>query len=37
LLQKERMALMPNEDYEGDFFEVKENIQGIANAANVWI
>jgi hypothetical protein len=34
LLQKEKMALMADEDFEGDFFEVEENIQGIANAAS---
>jgi homoserine acetyltransferase len=34
LLQKERMALMPDEDFEGDFLEVEENIQGVANAAS---
>jgi hypothetical protein len=27
------MALMPDEDFEGDFLEVEENYQGIANAA----
>jgi hypothetical protein len=32
LLQKERIALMPDEDFEGDFIEVQEN-QGITNAA----
>jgi hypothetical protein len=32
LLQKERMALMPDEDFEDDFLEVEENIEGIANA-----
>jgi hypothetical protein len=31
--RKERMALMPDEDFEGDFLEVEENYQGIANAA----
>jgi hypothetical protein len=32
LLQKERqerMALMPDEDFEGDFLEVQENTHGI--------
>jgi hypothetical protein len=33
-LQKETMALMPDEDFEGDFLEVKENIQGIANTVS---
>jgi hypothetical protein len=33
--RKERMALMPDGDFEGDFFQVEENIQGIANAASV--
>jgi hypothetical protein len=28
------MALMPDEDFEGDFLEVEENIQGVANAAS---
>jgi hypothetical protein len=28
------MALTPDEDFEGDFLEVEENIQGIANAAS---
>jgi hypothetical protein len=31
--RKERMVLMPDEDFEGNFLEVEENIQGIANAA----
>jgi hypothetical protein len=31
--RKERMALMPDEDFEGDFLEVEENYQGIANVA----
>jgi hypothetical protein len=38
------MALMTDEDFEGDFLEVQENNQGIANAAsavcnckNVWL
>jgi hypothetical protein len=30
--RNERMALMPDEDFEGDFLEVQEN-QGITNAA----
>jgi hypothetical protein len=34
LLQKERMALMPDEDFEGDFIEMQENSQGITNAAS---
>jgi hypothetical protein len=38
LLQKEerkqRMTLMPDEDFEGDFLEVQENSQGIVNAAS---
>jgi hypothetical protein len=32
--RKERMALMPDEDFEGDFLEVQENSQGIVNAAS---
>jgi hypothetical protein len=31
---KERMALMPDENFEGDFLEMEENIQRIANAAS---
>jgi hypothetical protein len=37
LLQKEKketMTLMPDENFEGDFPEMEENIQGIANAAS---
>jgi hypothetical protein len=34
LLQKERMALMPDEDFEGDFLEMQENNHGITNAAS---
>jgi hypothetical protein len=37
LLQKERkekMALMPDEDFEGDFLEVQENSHGIINTAS---
>jgi hypothetical protein len=30
----ERMVLMYDEDFEGDFLEVEENIQRIANAAS---
>jgi hypothetical protein len=33
--RKERMALMPNEDFEGDFLEMQENNHGITNAATV--
>jgi hypothetical protein len=29
LLQKERIALMPDEDFEGDFLEVQENTHGM--------
>jgi hypothetical protein len=32
--RKKRMALTPDEDFEGDFLEVEENIQGITNAAS---
>jgi hypothetical protein len=32
--RKERMGLMPDEDFEGDFLEVEENVQGISNAAS---
>jgi hypothetical protein len=37
LLQKERkekMALMPDEDFQGDFVEMHENNHGITNAAS---
>jgi hypothetical protein len=37
LLQKEReerMALMPDEDFEGDFLEVQKNNHGIINGAS---
>jgi homoserine acetyltransferase len=37
LLQKERkekMALMPDEDFKGDFLEVQENNHGITIAAS---
>jgi hypothetical protein len=30
--RKERMALMPDEDFEGDFIEMQENNNGITNA-----
>jgi hypothetical protein len=30
--RKERMALMPDEDFEGNFLEVQENTHGITNA-----
>jgi hypothetical protein len=33
-LEKERIALMPDEDFEGDFLEVQENNHGITNAVN---
>jgi hypothetical protein len=33
--RKERISLMPDEDFEGDFLEVQENNQGIANAASL--
>jgi hypothetical protein len=32
--RKERMTLMPDDDFEDDIFEVEENIQGIVNAAS---
>jgi hypothetical protein len=32
--EKKKMALMPDADFEGDFFEVQENIRGNANAAS---
>jgi hypothetical protein len=32
--EKKKMALMPDAAFEGDFFEVQENIRGIANAAS---
>jgi hypothetical protein len=31
---KERMALMPDENFEGDFFEVQESNHGITKAAS---
>jgi hypothetical protein len=34
LLHKERMALMPDEDFEDDFLEVEENNHRITNAAS---
>jgi hypothetical protein len=30
--RKERMALMPDEDFEGGFLEMQENNHGITNA-----
>jgi hypothetical protein len=32
--RKERMALMPDEDFEGDFLEMQENNHGITNATS---
>jgi hypothetical protein len=32
--RKERTALMPDEDFEGDFLEMQENNHGITKAAN---
>jgi hypothetical protein len=32
--RKERMALMPDEDFERDFLEMQENNHGITNAAS---
>jgi hypothetical protein len=32
--RKERITLMPDEDFEGDFLAVQGNTQGIANAAS---
>jgi hypothetical protein len=32
--KKQRMALMPDEDFEGDFLEMQENNHGITNAAS---
>jgi hypothetical protein len=32
--RKERMTLMPDDDFEDDIFEVEENIQGIVNATS---
>jgi hypothetical protein len=32
--RKERMALMPHEDFEGDFLAVQENNHGITYAAS---
>jgi hypothetical protein len=33
--RKERMALMPDEDFEGDFLEVQENNHGISNFVRI--
>jgi hypothetical protein len=33
-LQKERKKRMPDENFEGDFLEMKENNHGITNAAS---
>jgi hypothetical protein len=33
LLQKERMALMPDEDFEGDLFEMQEKENNHAASA----
>jgi hypothetical protein len=35
--RKERMALMPDEDFEGDFLEVQENNHGISNFVRICI
>jgi hypothetical protein len=32
--RKERMALMPDENFEGDFLEMQENNHGITNVAS---
>jgi hypothetical protein len=32
--RKEKMALMPGEDFQGDFVEMQENNHGITNAAS---
>jgi hypothetical protein len=32
--RKERMAFMPNENFEGDFLEIQENNHGITNVAS---
>jgi hypothetical protein len=32
--RKERMALMPNKNFEGDFLEMQENNHEITNAAS---
>jgi hypothetical protein len=32
--RKERIALIPDEDFEGDFLEVQKNTHGITNAAS---
>jgi hypothetical protein len=32
--RKERMALMPDEDFEGDLLEIQENNHGMTNAAS---
>jgi hypothetical protein len=32
--RKERMALMPDEDFEGEILEMQENNHGITNAAS---
>jgi hypothetical protein len=35
--KKERMALMPDENFEGDFLEVQENNHGISNFVRICI
>jgi hypothetical protein len=35
--RKERMALMPDEDFEGDFLEIQENNHGITNAGTLQV
>jgi hypothetical protein len=32
--RKERMGLIPDENFEGDFLEMQENNHGITNAAS---
>jgi hypothetical protein len=34
LLQKERTALIPDENFEGDFLQMQENNHGITNTAS---
>jgi hypothetical protein len=34
--RNERMALMPDEDFEGDFLEMQKNNHGITNASTLY-
>jgi hypothetical protein len=35
IVEKKRMALMTDEDFEGDFLEVQKNNHGITNPASL--